>query len=219
MPEVFPIEALDVIGYATRLSAAMLPTVVTPVFAARDTPDVVVFPPFIIYQGRVREASVSNRCEFDGLAARGELTVIDEPFAAQDGHELWVDQAHIARYGPVGDVDATLSEIAREHIQAAESALTAGNLQEALRLAGIAGCADGRRYQPLAIKAAIRLTEGNAAAVKVMSRLAEGLCSPQHFADAVRSYVDRFRPTRHPLKGVARRFPRDLSPWKRQIAA
>ncbi len=188
MSEPLRIEALEVVAYATKLSEHMVPTVVPPVFRLRDAPDQVVFPPFRIYQGEVHGATICDRSELDDFARRDELVLLAAPLPAQACFELWVDDSFTPHYEDQEKVDETLADIARQAVDDALAALKRGDLDAADRLASRAISADDTRFEPLAVKAAIRRRQGNETGVKVMARLARQLCSPESFSGLVEHY-------------------------------
>ena len=58
------IARLNIIGYATRLSKAMLPTIVSPIFSLDTYKQIVLFPPFQIIKEEVIGGTLSNMREF-----------------------------------------------------------------------------------------------------------------------------------------------------------
>ncbi len=105
-------------------------------------------------------------------------------------HELWVDQAFDRHYETRHDVEQTLRRIASDSIRQAEAAFAQGRHDEAERPCGIAISADDRRIEPLALKAAIRRTQGNATGESQMAELASRVMDePSFFA-----LVSRYRP-------------------------
>lgn len=208
MTEKFPIENLDLVGYATRLLKTMVPAIVSPIFALRDKDDdVVVFPPFTIYQGFVRDGALSTQRELRALARKGEVTLVDEPLAARDGYELWVDLELRPQYAPMADVRAELQKIAETQRKAADDALEKQDLESVERHASIAGCADSRQFWPYALKAALRQRQDKEAAARVMKRLAEGLCPPTMFDSAVKDYLVQLKARAPVMHDVAKKRP------------
>jgi len=193
MSEPLRIEVLEVVGYATKLTEHMVPTIVAPVFRFRDAPERVVFPPFRIYQGEVHGATIGDRSELEDFARCGEVVLLETPLAAQPCFELWVDDSFTVHYEDQEQVDLSLSGIARQAVEGALDALRRGDLDEADRLASRAMSANERRFEPLAIKAAIRRRQGNDTGVKVMARLADQLCSPESFAAVVERLFQQAR--------------------------
>ncbi|MCK5800971.1 MAG: hypothetical protein KAI47_27475, partial [Deltaproteobacteria bacterium] len=104
-------------------------------------------------------------------------------------------------------VRAELQKIAETHHKAAEDALVKQNLESVERHASIAGCADSRQFWPYALKAALRQRQGKEAAVRVMKRLAEGLCSPMVFDSVAQAYLDKLKARELSMHGVARKRP------------
>lgn len=188
MDTTIPLNELDVIGYATSLSEQMVPTTVAPVFARRADPDKVLFPPFVISSGYVCNGSLGSIEEFECFAARGQVTGIQPRLPAQPDHELWIDADMMPHYDPIDVANETLGKIATDHIDAAKVALKQGYLDKADHLAGVALCADDRRLEPLAIRAAIRQRQGRTTAVRVMAKLA----SPSYTRDVFDTVMEHF---------------------------
>ena len=82
-----------------------------------------------------------------------------------------------------------LGKIADDAIASAEQALRDGDLEQAERLSGVAISADGRRVEPLVIKAAIRRMKDNKAGERLMAELAAPALSEKLFAALVSQYV------------------------------
>ncbi|MCK5805328.1 MAG: hypothetical protein KAI66_21035, partial [Lentisphaeria bacterium] len=123
MDAPFQIESLEVVGYATSLSEAMVPTLVTPVFRIREKPETIVFPPFVIHQGLVRDGTAGTAEELGQFVSKGDITLLPQPCPAQAVYELWVDDSITAHYEPMDDVDRKLGEIAERSMKDAVHAL------------------------------------------------------------------------------------------------
>jgi hypothetical protein len=201
-----PIASLDVVGYATSLSEAMVPTIVTPVFRLRNSPGAILFPPFAIHCGQVCDGALGTAEEFGRFANEGDVTALEAPIAAARDHELWIDANMMPHYEPIEEADETLGSMAADHISRAKLALQQGDLDEADRLAGIALCADDRRLEPLAIRAAIRRRQGREGAVKLMAKLALPRFSQDVFDTVMEHYgavIPISAPAERPVYHVA----------------
>ncbi|MCK5796857.1 MAG: hypothetical protein KAI47_06735 [Deltaproteobacteria bacterium] len=226
MRTAFPMEHLEVIGYATHLSEVMLPTIVTPIFRITVTEDgkightttstipatSILFPPFRIYQGQVYGGTLSTQRELEEFVARAEISLLPQPFTARDEHELWIDRGHLARYQPIGVVDDALRRIANNALDGAMKALDKGDLGAAEERAKVAEAADDRRIEPLAIEAALHRLRGETNEVEVIARLSEDLIRRESFESLIASYVKRARPLRSPFRNAAKKRPRDILP-------
>ena len=204
-----PIASLDVIGYATSLSEAMVPTIVTPVFRLRDDPETFLFPPFVIHCGQVCDGSMGSAEEFERFAARRKVTTIPDPFCAQRDHELWIDADMAPQYDPIDVADEKLGKISSDHINAAKLALKKGAVEEADQLAGVALCADDRLLEPLAIPAAASRHQGHTDDVELMALLAAPRYSQDVFDTMVRRYDAMIPTSDGPVYHVACVRPRD----------
>jgi len=193
-----PIALLDVVGYATSLSEAMVPTIVTPVFRVRGDEGRPLFPPFVIHCGQVCDGTLGTAKEFERFAEDGDITEITPPIPAQANYELWIDADMVPQYDPIDVANETLGKIAAEHINSAELALQRGAVEEADRLAGVALCADDRRLEPLAIRAAIRHRQGREGAVKLMAQLATPPHGERVFDTMMKCYGEMI-PTEAPV--------------------
>lgn len=192
MAEPMEIGALSVVGYATKLSDEMLPTVVTPVFRVTDDGDRYLMPPFRIRDGRVHGACIVGSGECENLAAREEITLLDAPVEARDRHELWIDHERRARYEPAAQVADNLRKLAKGALQDAERCLSKRELERADRLASVARSADPLIVESLAIKAAIRRHKGDHAAAETMEELAKADWLPT-LVGSFKALVARYR--------------------------
>lgn len=213
MADTCNLEALEIVGYAETLSAGMLPTVVAPVFRCVDDLAKYFLPPFHIHQGLLCGAACLSPDEVEALVDDHRITLLNAPFPARSGYELWIDQDLHARYQPAEEAELALKEIASTHIREADAALKAGNLEQAARLAAIALSADDRRIEPLAIRAAVFRLRKEETGVSVLQRMAQHALEPRLFQMLVNDYC---RPTpatapspaaRHPMRGTAELRP------------
>ena len=207
------IAALEIIGYANRLTSSMWPVIVPPIFRVRAQPDRILFPAFVIHEGFVCNASERSAAELAKLDAAGEITLFKKPVPAQQDFELWIDAQGHPKYQPIPEAAARLRAIATQNIASAETALRAGHYAEAADCCRIALCADDRLLEPLAISAAIARRENDPARERTMLKLAQGRATPSGFkllvdgfanvapAPAVMEIGDLF--TRRPMSGMA----------------
>jgi hypothetical protein len=206
------VDELEIAGYAEVLKATMLPAVVPPVFRLKADPRRSLLPPYSFNGGFVCNAAEVAPRELEALKDAREITLFDDPFLAQPGYELWVDQSSQWHYEPRDQAEANLGRIAAASIGQAEAALKEGNFEEAERLAGVAISADDRRVEPLAIKAAIRRRQGNTTGESLMAELAAPVLEERLFSLLVTNYCRTARGvahdvqprcTRRPMQGVA----------------
>jgi len=165
---------LVVVGYATKLSTTMVPTIVTPIFRLKHDEDQYLMPPFKIYEGRVHGGWIISHEECKKLSEREEITIL-EPILiqARDRHDLWIDDRHRPHYEPVAEVAHNLRMLAKESLIEAEKLLFKNELDEAERKASAARSADPQLVDSLAIKAAIRRHKGEIEAAEFVEDLAK----------------------------------------------
>ncbi|MBM4047614.1 MAG: hypothetical protein FJ279_21115 [Planctomycetes bacterium] len=183
------VRELEIAGYANVLKATMLPVVVPPVFRLKTDPQRIFLPPYSFNAGLLCNATEVDAEEMAALEAAGELTLFEQPFPAQPGFELWIDQSFAHHYEPRSQADQTLLSIARGSIQQAQAALRENNLEEAERLSTVALSADDRLVEPLAVKAAIRRLHKDRVGEQLMRELAADRLSETAFGNLVDSYV------------------------------
>ena len=190
MPSPWHVNELEIVGYAEVLKETMLPSVVPPAFRLRTDPGRALLPPYSFSGGYLCNATEVAPPELAALRDAREITLFDNPFPAQPGHELWVDQRFAWHYEPRAQVDKTLGQIATDSIRQAGAALKEGKLREAERLCGVAISADDTRVEPLAIKAAIRRMQGNTTGESVMAELAAPVLDERSFTQLVNNYPE-----------------------------
>jgi hypothetical protein len=196
----------------------MLPSVVPPVFRLKADPRRSLLPPYSFNGGFVCNAAEVAPRELEALRDAREITLFDDPFPAQPGYELWVDQSFQRHYEHRDQAEANLGRIAAASIGQAEAALKEGSLEEAERLAGVAISADDRRVAPLAIKAAVRRLQGNATGESLMAELAAPVLEEGGFSLLVSNYCRstrgvaqdfQHRPSRRPVQNMATLRPQE----------
>jgi len=204
MPDCIQIDELLIVGYADELPATMLPTVVPPVFQSRKDPNRIFLPPYHLNGGFLYNSKEVSEAELTSLAEEHEVTLFTTQHDAQKDHDLWIDQKFQPHYEPRADVISSLRQIADGCIAQSVSALIDDQLVNADRLSGIAACADDRRADPFAIKAAIRRHQGNLNGVQLMARLARKNLSNEAFSALVDHYFHLIpKPNCRPMRNVA----------------
>lgn len=212
MPAPYPILGLEIIGYANRLNASMLPAVVPPVFRVKVESDRILLPAFVIHQGFVCDATERLFTEAGHLVDAAEITLFKKPLDAQRDFELWIGLGEIPHYEPIPDAKFKLRKIALEHIGLAEAALRNKDFARAEDYCRIALCADDKIIDSLAISAAIARRTGDPGSERLMEKLALGRVTPQGFrfmtdgfSDAVPtpSVVEKDLPGHHSMSGMA----------------
>jgi hypothetical protein len=181
---------LEIVGYANNLKETMLPTVVPPVFVLRADRQRAFVPPYSLHAGLLCDSTELPRSELDELAASGKITLFDREFPAERGFELWIDQQFQPRYEPLYEARHRLDRIAQDAIAKAEEALRGGDVTGAERFSSIAISADDRKVEPLAIKAAIRRSNRNAAGERVMAELALPILGEKSFVQLADRYFE-----------------------------
>jgi hypothetical protein len=182
------IESLAVIGYADVVSGADLPAIVPPMFALQNDGNQVLLPPYQLTGDWLCGAHPVTRAEAEDLAGAREVTFLEEPMAARRDHQMYVDLERRPHYLPRGEVKVELAKVAREYLVLAQAAWEGGRWEEAERCAGIAFCADDRKYPALVIKGALRRRQGNRAGEQLMASIASPWISSPDFG----ALVDRY---------------------------
>jgi hypothetical protein len=189
MESPWNVEDLDIVGYANVFKETMLPTVAPPVYRLKTNAQRALLPPYSLNAGFLCNATEVPGAELESLSDAREITLFDGAFAARRDFELWVDQSFETHYELLDVARKNLSRIADDAIKNAERALREGDLQQAERLSGVAISADGRRVEPLAIKAAIRRKQNNQAGERLMAELAAPALNENLFSALVSQYV------------------------------
>jgi len=213
MSDPVPFLALEIIGYANRLEASMLPAVVPPVFRWKGDLERVLLPPFVIRDGYVFGGTESNGAALQAFNHAGEVTLFDEPLEVRLDFELWIDLDTTVHYEAISDASAHLQGIASEHISIAEEALLEGDFTKAEECCRIALNADDRVIDSLAISAAIAQRDKRNGDAKLMEKMALGHVTARGFEFMVAGYSE-ILPDRnavvtgdlfgeHPMKNIA----------------
>ena len=181
----WPVNDLEIVGYANVLNARMLPSVVPPMFRLRAEPDRTLLPPYAFNGGYLCNAAEVPASELRALADAGEDTLFPEPIAAQADWELWVDESFQPRYEAQDEARAHLDQIAETSRAEAIKMFQQGNLAEADRLASVAISANDRKLDALVIKAAIRRARGDTNGELLMEDLALPIVDRARFLQMV----------------------------------
>jgi len=189
MSTVTQLHELDVVGWNDVLEEASLPSIVAPVFARRDAPERILFPPFRIVEDLVVGGTATNRTDWDELVFLGRASALESPVRARAEHELWLDLDGNPRYEPRRKAREHLKELAEGFLNDARKALAEGRVDDALRWAQQAFNANDRLVDPLAIKAAVRLSEGADDEVELLAELAGVSCSRKLFDQVIKAFV------------------------------
>ena len=174
----WPVNDLEIVGYANVLNARMLPSVVPPMFRLRAEPQRILLPPYSFNGGYLCNAAEVPAAELTALADAGEVTLFSEPIAAQADWELWVDESFQQRYEPQDEARANLDHIAETSRAEAIALFQQGNFAEADRLASVTISANDRKLDALVIKAAIRRARGDTNGELLMEDLALPIVDP-----------------------------------------
>ena len=192
MSERQNINDLEIVGYANVLADWMLPCIVPPVFRPKSNANRVFLPPFHMNADFLHDATEVPWNEAEELAGNQEITLWNEPLTAHPDFELWVDSTSKIHYEPIAEAEIKLQAIYAASLIMAEQALASGNLLDAERYSNVAASANDRKVNPYALKAAIRMIQGDKAGAELMAHLAERLITSKGFEAAVEGYVSRF---------------------------
>ncbi len=186
----WPVNDLEIVGYANVLNASMLPSVVPPMFRLRAEPRRILLPPYAFNGGYLCNAAEVPADELQALADAGEVTLFPEPIAATADWELWVDESFQRHYEPQDAARGHLDQIAEISRAEAIKMFKQGNLVEADRLASVAISANDRKLDALVIKGAIRRARGNTNSELLMEDLARSMVDPANFRSMVDSLAN-----------------------------
>jgi hypothetical protein len=188
MANPWNLDELEIVGYANVLTETMLPSVVPPVFRLKADHGRALVPPYHINGRLLWNATQVPDSELEDLRDSEEITLFHDAFPACGGHELWVDDSFQIHYQPQYEAEEELGRIATESIQGAEDALRRGDIEQAEHLSGVAICANDRRVEPLAIKAAICRSKEDWAGERLMGDLAAPRMKERPFRRVVDDY-------------------------------
>jgi len=188
------LENLEIIGYANVLGPDSVPHIVAPIFRLRETPDVLLFPPFRLAGTVVLGETRGSLRDMDSFATTGRATRLQEAIPARADHELWIDQQMQPHYDPAVEADATLRRIALDAVKEARAALKQPNLHEAERLCGVAVAADDRLPEPLILMAAIYTLREEFRRVGAMRIVARLHCTDEGFTTGVNAVLGSLEP-------------------------
>jgi len=181
----------------------MVPSVVPPVFRLKADRGRALLPPYHLNRGFVWNATEVPDSELEELRDSDEITLFDGAFPASSDFELWIDDAFQYHYQPEYEAEEELGRIATEAIQGAEEALRRGDIEQAEHLSGVAICADDRKMEPLAIKAAICRMKEDWAGERLMRELAAPRLTEGLFQQMVSYYCGPSRQQSALMRGMA----------------
>ena len=189
MPEAIPISSLEIVGYANRLPASMLPAVVPPVFRLKGERNRNFLPSYVIRCGMLCDATERTEAELQALAEADEITLFTETKEARPEHELWIGLDETDNYQPISEASGNLRGIATGRIDLALIAMGEGELKRAEDCCRIALNADDRMIDSLAIAAAIARHNRNIGDERLMRTLALGHVTARGFEIMVDGYL------------------------------
>ncbi len=149
--------SLLVIGYGDVLTDDQFPTLVPPIYKAKD--GTCLLPPFKLDDYLITEATLRSEGEVNELAGRKLVTLLDCSSQAYQSKLLWVDVDGKAQYGPSSEVLSHLREFADEMVALGVSEFGTDN-QKALEYAQRAIVADEGCMAALLLKALVYSQEG-----------------------------------------------------------
>jgi hypothetical protein len=202
LSEPIPIKDLDVVGYADAVAPELLPRVVPPVFRLRTAPDRVFMPPLRLVGALLVDAHATDAADFDSAVARGEATRLAAPLSARRNHALWVDEHEQVRYDPAVALADHLRALARRRVGEARRALVEQRVDDALRLAQVAICADNRCLEALLVKGFVQREQGQAGRIAVLARIAAAAGFEGSFDEALAEFSRRVHAERARIDNV-----------------
>lgn len=141
------LDDLDVIGFSSVIEKPTLPRVLAPIFRDRTAPDVVIFPPLSIKDGKVIGGHIGNQAELNEFAEKGKVTCLHEtlPFPARRYFDLWVDSDGTVVYTAKKVREKAFADLYIKHSWAAWADLVKKKYDEAYGNALIARSVGGCR--------------------------------------------------------------------------
>jgi hypothetical protein len=152
MNAIFQITDLKIIGFADALSEVIHPRILPPIFQQRSG-TAVLFPPFIIINGRVLDAYAETHEVFE-QRVNAECATKFSGDAIIDNH-LWVDDTNTVRYQPRYEIQKAFDSIFDYHLNAANEAWKKRDLEVSYLHAAIAHAVKPEHIEPLVLRGAV----------------------------------------------------------------
>lgn len=196
----FAFDELEVVAYSDNLSEEHLPHNVFPIFRHKEQ-NLYLFPPYRSARGRLQNAHVGHKAEFDDFVVKQEVTLIDKPQQAFPDYQLWVDLAFEIHYEPNLDAAQKQRSYAWAKTEEADQAFLAGDLAAAEEALQRALNVNLPLIETLVLKAAIRRLEHRELGVSLALESAKELCSEATFFSLVDLKIRAFHQNhpRHPV--------------------
>jgi hypothetical protein len=188
--QTFDLDALEIIGYSSKLETPTLPRVLAPVFRVRGEPDLILFPPFTILAAEVLKAHQGNRAEFEEFIAKGKLTQLPTTYQAKVQHDLWVSPEGVVAYEPKAEVKKAFEELYAKHLNLAEAKLAEKDYEAAARHAAVARSVDPGKLDPLIIRGVTEFALEDQSYYEFTRELAEKIVKPEEFDQRVRERME-----------------------------
>lgn len=188
--QTFDLDALEIIGYASKLEMPTLPRVLAPVFRVRGESDLILFPPFTILAAEVLKAHQGNRAEFEEFIAKGKLTQLPTTYQAKVQHDLWVGPEGEVFYAPKAVVKKAFEELYAKHLSLAEEKLAEKDFEAAARHAAVARSVDPGKLDPIIIRGVTEFALEDQSYYEFTRELAEKIVKPAEFDQLVRERLN-----------------------------
>jgi hypothetical protein len=187
--QTFDLDALEIIGYTSKLETPTLPRVLAPVFRVRGETDLILFPPFTILAAEVLKAHQGNRAEFEEFIAKGKLTQLPTTYQAKVQHDLWVSPEGVVTYAPKAEVKKAFEELYAKHLTLAEEKLAEKDFEAAARHAAVARSVDPGKLDPLIIRGVTEFALEDQSYYEFTRELAEKIVKPAEFDQLVKARI------------------------------
>lgn len=177
---------LDIIGFSSVLEAEPLPRILAPIFQSRQTPDLVIMPPFCLVSDEVFKGNLSTLDELDAFEARQQVTRLATAFQGQPNHDLWVNDKGEVAYDRKSKVKSEFQKIFDRHLMLAKEKLAEQDWKAACDAAAIARAMNPNHLDPLIILGQAELQMGDLKRFAFTQYIATELIAAAEFEKLVR---------------------------------
>jgi len=167
------LSSLEVIGYGDCIPREMAPAVVPPVFCRKD--GMVIVPPYKYQGGMIVNATVVPYLDACAMADAGKIVLLEKPFKANEGFEMWVDGDLDAHYEPSEIVRRIFIGFSMAEKAVAIKAFNVGNFAGAEKHCHQARIANDRDGELIDLAEKIALAQGNTARAERMRDIRKGI--------------------------------------------
>jgi hypothetical protein len=182
---MIPVKNLEVVAYANRLEPGALPCKVPPIFRFVGDLARLVFPPFKLIDDQIVGGAIGNKETLSTLIDQGNATLLEKPFPALPSHVLWIEDGVTSHYDPATDHLRKWQRQSTECYSQAKSLILEGKFDNSLQFARKAFALNERRWEALALQAAIARAQNNSFRVEALFKIATSCGVGREEFDAV----------------------------------